>query len=191
VKIFLGVAASDDVRSRAGALSRQLQMRASATAPHARLSWVPPDRFHLTVLFIGHVSAAQAGAVRLALESPFSEPPFDLTMVGAGVFPASGRPRVVWAGCGDGQPAFVRIQREAYARLGGVLPLEPEPDPQPHLTLARVKEPAGLRARSLLAETEGVRLGMIRVDAVTLFESRQGGGSLQYVPLMKTALEAE
>ena len=41
------------------------------------------------------------------------------------------------------------------------LPLVPERDARPHLTLARVKEPAGLRARALLEGKEGVMLGSI------------------------------
>jgi RNA 2',3'-cyclic 3'-phosphodiesterase len=189
VKAFLGVAASDAVRRLAGELSRRLQARVAATAPSARMAWVPPERFHLTVLFIGHVDAARADAIRRALESPFGEPPFDLTMVGAGVFPASGQPRVVWAGCGDGRPAFVRVQREAHARLASVLPLEPlAPHPQPHLTLARVKAPAGLRSRALLEGTEGVDLGTIRVEAVTLFESRPSRVGVEYVPLQQVSL---
>jgi 2'-5' RNA ligase len=57
--------------------------------------------------------------------------------------------------------------------------------------LARVKEAQGLRSQDLLAGLETIELGVMRVEAVTLFESRQSGGSLQYVPLMKTALEAE
>ena len=95
-------------------------------------------------------------AVRGALVRPFAEPRFDLAIAGAGVFPASGKPRVIWAGCGDGAAAFVRVQREAYARIAAVVPLEPERDPRPHLTLARVKDAGGLRGSALLAGMEHV-----------------------------------
>jgi 2'-5' RNA ligase len=54
-----------------------------------------------------------------------------------------------------------------------------------------VKEPHGLRSSALLAGLENVALGVARVDAVTLFESRQGPGGLLYVPLVKTALGGE
>jgi 2'-5' RNA ligase len=62
---------------------------------------------------------------------------------------------------------------------------------RPHLTLARVQEPHGLLAQTLLAGLEELLLGVTRVEAVTLFESRQSRGGLQYVPLAKTALRAE
>jgi 2'-5' RNA ligase len=188
VKLFLGVPVSDAIRDRGGELSQRLRARLAASTPLARISWVPPERFHVTVLFIGHVSASQADAVRRALEPPWAEGRFDLTIAGTGVFPPSGPPRVVWAGCGDGVDAFVRLQREAHARLTGIVPLEPEREARPHLTLARVKEPAGLRARALLEGTEQVSLGSIPVEAVTLFESRGSRGGVEYLPLLTTPL---
>ncbi len=185
MKIFLGVPASAPVKAAAGELARQLQARATAMAPRARVSWVPPDRFHFTVLFIGHVAPAQVDAVRDALVRPFAEPRFDLAMAGAGVFPASGKPRVIWAGCSDGAAAFVRVQHEAYTRIAAVVPLEPERDPRPHLTLARVKDAGGLRSRALLAGMEHVPLGTLQVGAVTLFESRPVRNGVEYVPLVE------
>jgi len=188
VKIFLGVAASAPVMAAAGALSRELQARAAALAPHARVSWVPADRLHLTVLFIGHVASPQADAVRQALERPFEARRFQLAVAGAGVFPPSGKPRVIWAGCSDGVDSFIRLQREAFARVARAVPLVPERDARPHLTLARVKDAAGLRARALLEGREGAMLGSIDVDAVTLFESRPAAGGVHYSPLMQTPL---
>jgi 2'-5' RNA ligase len=65
----------------------------------------------------------------------------------------------------------------------------PEDRPyRPHVTLARVKEPAGLRTAPLL---EGVReheFGVRRVDAITLFESRLSPRGPTYMPLHRTPL---
>ena len=85
---------------------------------------------------------------------------------------------------------MVALSREVNARLAPLVPGDDE-ELRPHLTLARVKEPHGLRAPALLAGLEATALGVTRVEAVTVFESRQTSGGLQYVPLMKTALEAE
>jgi 2'-5' RNA ligase len=190
VKIFIGVAAGAPVTAAAGELSRELQARAAAAAPGARISWVPLERFHLTVLFIGHVTPPQFEAVRAALARPFAAPRFDLEVAGAGVFPASGRPRVVWAGCGDGAAAFIRLQREAHRRIAAAVPLEPEREARPHLTLARVKDPDGLRAGAWLAGLEAVTLGTLRIDAVTLFESRPVRNGVEYEPLLQASLAA-
>ncbi len=190
MKVFLGVAASASVTAAAAELARRLQARVSDAAPHARIAWVAPERFHLTVLFIGHITAAQLSSVREALASPFAEPVFDLAVAGAGTFPSTGRPRVIWAGCGAGVEAFVRLQREAYARIAAVVPLEPEREARPHLTLARVKDPAGLSARTLQVAGGEAPLGTLRVDAVTLFESRSSRAGVEYVAMDRTALVA-
>jgi RNA 2',3'-cyclic 3'-phosphodiesterase len=190
VKVFLGVPAGAAIASSAGALSRQLQDRAAVQAPHARISWVPSDRFHLTVLFIGHVSDAQFQQICRALSEAFAEGPFALAIEGAGAFPPRGTPRVLWAGCGSGREAFVRLQREAYARVSALVALDAERDATPHLTLARVKEPAGLQASALFAGLDSTPLGTITVNAVTLFESRPVRNGVQYVPMMETALSS-
>lgn len=189
MRLFLGVPVTSAVQDAALDLSRQLERRTSGLAPHARIAWVPAERFHLTVLFIGHVNPSQFDAVRHSLNAPFAEPRFDVTLAGAGVFPASGKPRVIWAGCGEGPGPFTRLQREAYARIAAVLPLEPERDARPHLTLARVKDAGGLRAAALLAGTEDVPLGTLPVNAVTLFESRPVRSGVEYVPLLEVPLD--
>jgi 2'-5' RNA ligase len=189
VRLFLGVPATGAVQAAALDLSRQLERRTSALAPHARIAWVAADRFHLTVLFIGHVSPPQVDGVRHSLNAPFAEPRFELTLAGAGVFPPSSRPRVIWAGCREGTGPFTRLQREAYARIAAVLPLEPERDARPHLTLARVKDAGGLPAAALLAGTEDVPPGTLPVSAVTLFESRPVRSGVEYVPLLEVPLD--
>jgi 2'-5' RNA ligase len=151
---------------------------------------VPADRFHLTVLFMGQVDDAAAAAIRHSLERPFEEAPFDLEIEGVGAFPASGPPRVIWIGVGAGRDAFVRVQRAAYERTAAVLPLEPEREARPHLTLARVKEAGGLRARSLVAGLEPRSLGRQRVAGVTLFHSRPVRGGVEYAQLLTIPLEA-
>ena len=83
---------------------------------------------------------------------------------------------------------MVALARAVNQRIDRVVGGDSE-ELRPHLTLARVKEPHGLRPATLFAGLETVALGVTRVDAVTLFESRQSAGGLQYVPVMKTALE--
>ena len=87
-----------------------------------------------------------------------------------------------------GAAAFVRVQREAYTRIAAAVPLEPERDARPHLTLARVKDAGGLRGRALLAGMEHVPLGTLEVGAVTLFESRPVGNGVEYVPLVEVPM---
>jgi 2'-5' RNA ligase len=175
------------VAAAAGELIGELQVRVARLAPHARLAWVPKERLHLTVRFIGAVDAGRVPAFCDALAPPLRHAPFDAVVQGAGVFPDRRPPRVIWAGLRSGASDLVALAREVNSRLAPLVGADPE-ELRPHVTLARVKEPHGLRGRSLLEGLDAVALGVTRVEAVTLFESRQTGGTLQYVPLLRTPL---
>jgi 2'-5' RNA ligase len=188
MRLFVGCEIGAAVGIAGAALIRTLQARVVQSAPQARLTWVPPERFHVTVRFIGHVDATRAAAIDEALRPRLDSQAFDMAIDGVGVFPDRRPPRVVWAGLSTGRREMVALAHEVTARLATVMPLDNE-ELRPHLTLARVKDPRGLRAQVLFDGLEAVSLGLTRVDAVTLFESRQTGGVLRYVPLLRTALE--
>lgn len=100
--------------------------------------WTSPDRWHLTLLFLGSVPddrldrliTAGAAAVR-------GTPPMTLRLAGAGRFGSIRRPQVLWTGLdGDVQPLVELADRlhTAAGKLG--LSLEDRPF-RPHLTLGR------------------------------------------------------
>src|SRR5207344_3659032 len=94
-----------------------------------------------------------------ALEQPLAIAPFDLTLAGTGAFPESGAPRVLWMGVEQGKDGLMAVEREVSARLSGLgIPREERPF-NPHLTLARVREAAGLRAMRLFEGLEHCRTG--------------------------------
>jgi 2'-5' RNA ligase len=187
VRLFVACETGAAVAEAADALIGELRARVARLAPHARLTWVAKERLHFTIRFIGAVDAARLPAFREVLAPALGHPPFDAVVAGVGVFPDRRPPRVVWAGLRSGAPEMQALAREVNARLDPLVG-DPPDDLRPHLTLARVKEPNGLRAQALLAGLESVAVGVTRVDAVTLFESRQAGGTLQYVPLLRTPL---
>ena len=189
MRLFIACETGAAVGDAAGALIEELRGRVTQLAPHARLTWVPRERLHFTVRFIGSVDDARVPALQEALAAPLPVPAFDAAVHGVGVFPDRRPPRVIWAALRSGTAEMVALARAVNQRIGRLVGSDPE-ELRPHLTLARVKDPRGLRSTALFAGLEDVALGVTRVEAVTLFESRQAGGSLHYVPLMKTALEA-
>ena len=190
MRLFVGCDVGPAVADAAVALIDELKTRVARLAPRARLTWVPKERMHVTLRFIGHVDAPRAGDIAKALAPPIPHAPFEAVVQGAGVFPDRRPPRVLWAGLASGRDDLVTLAREVNARLAALVAADSE-ELTPHVTLARVKDPLGLRAQPLLAGLEHVSLGSFRVERVTLFESRQSGGVLQYVPLHRTTLEAE
>ena len=188
MRLFVGVELDATVASAATALIGELQRRAARLAPAARITWTAEERLHITVRFIGHADDALGRAIAGALEPPLKTAQFDLALGGAGAFPKSGAPRVLWAGIASGGAALHAVEREVTARLAAVgIPPEDRPY-SPHLTLARVRDAAGLRAASLFEQVAETPLGTTRVEAITLFESRLSPKGPTYVPLQRTPL---
>ena len=185
MRLFVAVEIGEALAARVAELSRALQRRAGDAAPHGKVTWVPPDRLHLTVRFIGEIDDGRAAAVGAALEPPLNVAPFDLTLAGAGAFPKSGSPRVLWVGVASGREELVAAEREISTRLARLGIPEEERPYSPHLTLARVREPAGLRSARLLDGLTDQSLGAVHVDAITLFHSKLSPKGPTYTPLLR------
>lgn len=186
--LFVAVEIGPEMAQAAARLIDELRRRVARLAPGARVSWVPESRLHVTVRFIGEVGAEGAEQVRAALRAPLDVPAFDLTLTGVGTFPDRRPPRVVWVGARAGGDRLVGVRQEVDMRLAR-LPGRPAEGPlRPHLTLGRVRRPAGLRAAGLVGGLEQAELGSLHVEAVTLFESRATPAGQAHLPLHRTAL---
>jgi 2'-5' RNA ligase len=120
-------------------------------------------------------------------------PAFELTIEGTGSFPPKRPPRVVWAGIVAGLHYLHAVEREVGQRLDPLISTADDArggarDYHPHLTLGRVKVPAGLKPGVLLNGLERAVFGTVRVGAVTLFESRLSSAGPTYVALGRTPL---
>ena len=137
------------------------------------LSWVSPDKRHLTLRFLGEqpveavdeiVRAADAAAAMLR--------PFSMTLGGFGAFPNFRRARVVWLGV-EQEPRLELLHHDlelTLERAGHELEGRPF---RPHVTLARVRTPLPVeRARALARAARRISFTATQqVSAITLFES--------------------
>jgi RNA 2',3'-cyclic 3'-phosphodiesterase len=188
MRLFVGLSIGSAVRDRIAECVDELRRRVEAHAARARISWVAADRLHITVRFIGEVDETEAQRIASSLAPVLRLAPFDVAFQGVGTFPDRGAPRVFWAGIGGGAEPLMSIEREVAARLVAC-GIDPERrDYRPHVTLARVREPAGLRGRDLLDGLADRTFGVSRVDAITLFQSRLSPRGSVYVPLQSTEL---
>ena len=188
MRLFVGIEISQAVVAATLDLVAQLQAACSALAPRARPTWVTAERLHITIRFIGHVDDARVDQMRAVLEPPLTLDPFDLTIAGVGTFPPKGPPRLVWAGLAGGRDQLLALEPEVSERLAGAgVPREERPF-NPHLTLARVRDAAGLRSAPFVGSLRGISLGTTSVDAITLFESRLSPKGPTYVALARTPL---
>ena len=114
-----------------------------------------------------------------AFRAPLQMMPFSVTLTGVGMFPLRGAPRVIWVGVSDGEQQMMAIEREVSARLAAAIGLPPERSYMPHLTLARVRDAAGLHRQDVAAAAPAGPIGVTHVEAITLFQSQGAVPSTQ------------
>ncbi|MBC7359324.1 MAG: RNA 2',3'-cyclic phosphodiesterase [Desulfacinum sp.] len=152
--------------------------------------WIPVDRVHLTLKFLGDVPPERIGDMARALTRAVSDqPPFQLQPAGCGAFPTLKNMRVVWVGVqGD-----LQALKALHGKVEGALaPLGYPPENRPfraHLTIGRVKGTRNLRGlqEALLAgrSFEGV---VFDVSQVVLYKSDLRPDGARYTPLHRIPL---
>jgi 2'-5' RNA ligase len=137
--------------------------------------WVPKQNLHLTLKFLGDISAANVEMLSQMLRAEAELfPCFDLHLRGLGSFPNPKRPRVIYIGV-EAPAALDSLQRgiEAAARRLGYE--SEERGFSAHLTVGRVKQHISASEqqfiRRALEETRIEALGTTRVDSVHLYKS--------------------
>ena len=128
------------------------------------LRWIPPERWHLTLAFLGEVEERRLPDLtdRL-LRAAARHPPLALRFAGGGRF---GR-QVLWAGVGGDVAVLGRLADSVTAAARRArLDVDDRPY-RPHLTLARTRTPVDLRPLvPALAGYEGPEWTARRVELV-------------------------
>jgi 2'-5' RNA ligase len=187
MRLFIAVDLDDEARAAMASAQKRLAA-GMEDASRSSLKWIPPDRLHLTLVFLGEVDEARAPAVIDAMRADVAQAPFDLAYIGTGVFPPRGAPKVLWAGVGAGAQQVIDLQQALTARIAAAgQPIEERPF-SPHLTLARWRESRGAdRARALAAVPEGT-IARVHVDHATLYQSRISSAGPTYTALARANL---
>jgi 2'-5' RNA ligase len=159
-------------------------------APDAR--WVRPDSLHLTLAFLGEMSDAAVPAVGTALAKVASRHrPLSLRARGSGIFGPLDCPKVLWVGLGGDLGALGALQRAVAAEL---LPLGLTPDHEvfePHVTLARARNPRGDASLGRCADAlRAADFGELAVREVALFASQTDREGMRYTALVHHPLGA-
>jgi len=154
-------------------LDRLDETTALLRAEAPELAWVPRERQHLTLKFLGDVEDGAASKLTDAADRAAAlHEPLEMTVREVGAFPNFRRARVVWIGV-EQEPRLELLHHDlelACEREG----FEVEGRPfRPHITLARVRAPLPVeRMRALARVARTVRMkAMVPVEQITLFES--------------------
>ena len=193
LRLFFAVWPPEEVRDR---LWRSLSGLRDET-PGVR--WVPRDRYHVTLRFVGDVREQMLPRLVRAAAVLAGEPPFRARFTGSGTFPRRGMPRVYWVGCrADPLLRMRRLLDHGLVREG--IELEGRKF-TPHLTVGRtVRRSAVPRSRRTTAGKRGaeaatdcgatdcVATDWFRVDAVHIVRSRLFPDGPRYANVHRVAL---
>jgi 2'-5' RNA ligase len=161
-----------------------------AAAPAVR--WIPPEKWHLTVRFIGEQPLERVAAIREAIDAATAHhADAPLAIRGVGAFPNFRRARIVWIGVAP-DPRLEMLHHDiesACVALG----MEHEGRPfRPHVTIARVPhgvDEAALRALSRAARA--VRYSeVVDVSSVDLMASELAPDGPRYRLLHSSPLKS-
>jgi 2'-5' RNA ligase len=184
VRAFIALELNDDVRgelARAGDRLRRIR---------AHVGWVPRQNLHLSLVFLGNVTAECAEAVSLALDEAAAVTRcFSVEVTGVGTFGSRASPRVIWAGVRPPR-LLAALHEQIVRRLQDLeVPFDAKPL-RPHVTLGRVRSARGrqdlVKALDGFADTP---FGRVELDSVVLMRSDLLPGGARYSVLHRAAFE--
>lgn len=156
---------------------------------------VKPDGLHLTLAFLGEISAERVPEVSAAMDRACEMvAPFELSLAGLGAFPGVRRPSVVWAGLTGELEALTTLHIYLNARLRDAgLPSETRAF-RPHITLGRSRgawSATQLAALRQLTTDVTVTPATWAVTAARLMRSELLPEGARYTTLYTSALKGQ
>jgi len=194
MRLFVAIEAAPPWREAALEARRAIESALDADETGS-LRWVAPDLMHVTLSFLGEVEESHLDALRDALDEVAPAEVLSLRTEAPAIFGRPDRARVVWlALAGDAlalEALATDVDRTARASVGLAPPRQA---PNPHLTLARVRERATREARRAIAHAvEDVAAVLApsedgAVDRIVLVRSHLGPRGPRYEVLSRHGL---
>lgn len=167
IRTFIAIQMPADIRQKLAEIGEELK-KSGADA-----KWVAEDNFHITLKFLGNVTAGRMTAVSQVVGSVVERTEsFHLVLSGVGAFPRLSRPSVVWVGISDGSDRVASLAEKIDAELGR-LGFEREERPfSGHVTIARIRTSKNLeRLKEIIEGLREQHVGVFGVESVAIMKS--------------------
>jgi len=182
IRAFLAVELSQELRAELAVLQQELKRRIEPEMKRdTRISWVQPDKIHLTIKFLGDMDEQVIDPLLGAVEQVIGrQTAVNVPIERLGVFPRPESPRVLWVGPSENweQGAEAKRVTEIHGAIEqaceGLRFLRETKPFSPHLTLARIK--MGERHVAIALAKSGVldrpiSSGSLAVESIVLMKS--------------------
>jgi 2'-5' RNA ligase len=172
IRSFIAIELSEEAKKGLARLRRELERD-----EHRFVKWVDPGGIHLTLKFLGNISAKRVAEITEAMKKAAQGISlFHLEISGLGAFPNLKQARVFWVGIGGELDKLSRLQQNIDSALAALGFAKEERPFVPHLTLARIREGASPPERRSFGELVGSTTFEdkypVAVEAVRLMRSQ-------------------
>jgi len=175
-RVFIGIPAGHQIQSILPLIKSADNYKSSF------IKWMPIENIHLTLSFLGDISNKNIPDLIQSVENKISTSQFQLRISGAGIFPLSKSPKVLWLGldCGVDKLKILYHQIEnsvskfkaKYEKITFI----------PHITIARIKH--GSLKIDVLPFLNSVYSTIdLEVNSVSMYESKLYPEGAQYTVL--------
>ncbi len=179
LRTFLAIPVTSTVRSELASWQTRLRGR----FPDRGVTWVDPEHFHITLVFLGDVEWSALNRLSRVVETACDGIlSVSVSVQGLGGFPSLKRPRGLWAGLeGASVSTLTSLNRRLVAGLEAMDIPTGDDRFHSHITIARIKTPRGRRRgrggpvpqwdAPADASTGGWTAGPLVLDAVQVMSS--------------------
>jgi 2'-5' RNA ligase len=177
LRLFTAIDIPPDVKAALATLLDRLR-------PLAKLHWIPVEKLHITMKFIGEWPEERLDELKRALATIACPAPVDIAIRRLGWLPNPRSARVLYAGVEAGE-ALTALMAATERATEGIGVAAEDRVFRPHVTLARTRERVSLGPlRRALSEIELSPIGCYRASSFTLYSSADGTYTkLQEFPL--------
>ncbi|RPH95130.1 RNA 2',3'-cyclic phosphodiesterase [candidate division KSB1 bacterium] len=152
------------------------------------VKWVDPHSTHLTLKFLGEVEEKMLPDIQAGMATACREvESFSMQLKGTGVFPNAKMPRVYWVGI-DAPPNLMTLQARIEQEMETLGFEKEERAFKPHLTLARIKDPAGKQRMTEALLSYKIESGAVTVRETLLMRSHLSSEGARYEAMWRCPL---
>ncbi|HXD30036.1 MAG TPA: RNA 2',3'-cyclic phosphodiesterase [Pyrinomonadaceae bacterium] len=162
-----------------------------ARFPDVTASWIREGNFHLTIEFIGEVPRAKVDRLSgAALRAATNLQTFAISVSGAGSFPKSGPPKVLWLGVEDQSGKLNELHRRLEEECAVEGFAKEDRAFHPHLTIARVRRIAGARELAAAHRELGFSTIEVAVKELLVIRSELSSSGSKYSVVSRHSLRS-
>jgi len=184
MRLFIAIELPPEIKQ--GIAKVQEQLRAAG----ANAGWTRPEGIHLTLKFLGEVPELKGQEILQALAGATQGiGKLNLEVAGAGAFPNTKNPRVLWLGITGDVEKLGSLQAAVENAMTGLGFEREERKFSPHLTMARIKfsKPRD-NWQQRIESIRDVKLGRFEADHVSLMKSELKREGAVYMELAQISL---